>query len=78
MVKNPLKIQEKNSKKNFFGNLSRYLIPFYRAKKFFKIFLTAFGTRYYSNFHENVTFLRNLVNFCEFLSKRIMDRNAAA
>jgi hypothetical protein len=32
----------------------------------------------YSNFYENVTFLRNLVNFCEFLSKRIMDRNAAA
>jgi hypothetical protein len=32
----------------------------------------------YSNFFENVTFLRNLVNFCEFLSKRIMNRNAAA
>ena len=32
----------------------------------------------YSNFYENVTFLRNLVNFCEFLSKGIMDRNAPA
>jgi hypothetical protein len=29
----------------------------------------------YSNFYENVTFLRNLVKFCEFLNKRIMDRN---
>jgi hypothetical protein len=32
----------------------------------------------YSNFYENVTFLRNLVNFCKFLNKKIMDRNAAA
>ena len=32
----------------------------------------------YSNFYENVTLLRNLVKFCEFLSKRIMERNAAA
>ena len=33
---------------------------------------------YYSNFYENVTLLRNLVKFCEFLSKSIMERNAAA
>ena len=32
----------------------------------------------YSNFYENVTSLRNLVKFCEFLSKSIMKRNAAA
>jgi hypothetical protein len=31
----------------------------------------------YTKVH-TVTFLRNLVKFCEFLSKRIMDRNAAA
>jgi hypothetical protein len=38
-----------------------------------KIYLMA-----YSNFYENVTFLRNLVKFCKFISKRIMDRNVAA
>ena len=47
MVQNPLKIQEKNSKKIFYGYLTRYQIPFFEAKKFFKFFFAAFGTRDY-------------------------------
>jgi hypothetical protein len=38
MEQNPLKIQEKIQKKNIFGYLSRYKIPFFEAEKFFKIF----------------------------------------
>jgi hypothetical protein len=47
MVQNPLEIQEKNSKKFFFGYLSQYLMPFFKAKKIFKFFLAAVSTRYY-------------------------------
>ncbi len=34
--------------------------------------------KFYSNFYENVTLLQNCVKFCEFLSKSIKERNAAA
>ena len=46
-VQRPRKIEEKNSKKVFFGYLyrSKYLI--FRPKKFFKNFGAAFGTWYY-------------------------------
>jgi hypothetical protein len=46
MVLNPLKIQGKNSKKNFLGNKPGTKSLFW-AKKFFKFFFAAFGTRYY-------------------------------
>jgi hypothetical protein len=42
------------------------------------IILLTVDNQRYSNFYENVTFLRNLVNFRELISKRITNRNAAA
>jgi hypothetical protein len=47
MVQNPLKIQEKSSKKNFFGHFyPGAKSAFNWAKNFFKFFLAAARTRY--------------------------------
>jgi hypothetical protein len=73
--------EEKASKLNFKSLIGTKYITLrdcYKGLAPFQGFMIK-GTKIpYSNFYENVTFLRNLVNFCEFLSKRIMNRNAAA
>jgi hypothetical protein len=69
-----------NAKAKIMDNMILFLNSFfdfviYKLNQFNIHFIRIFS---YSNFYENVTFLQNLVNFREFLSKGIMDRNAVA